>query len=158
MANPTTTVRISPPGIRLTNGYQTLIAFARDPNINFWEMEVTPNGLDGGDSIDTTTMHNTRWRTKAPQALIDSLDGGIKVAYDPAVETEILNLVNEPGSITYHYPDGSTVDVWGYLKDFVKDALVEGAMPTATITIIHTNTDPSNGSEAGPVVTSVAGT
>lgn len=158
MANPVTTARVAPTGKRLLDGYKCVVAFARDSNVNLWEMEVQPAGLDGGDKIDTTTMHNARWRTAAARSLITSTDGSFKCAYDPAVATEILNLLNEPGSITYHYPDGSTMDVWGYLKSFEPDALVEGSMPSATVSICHTNTDPSDHSEAGPVITSVAGT
>ncbi len=158
MANPTTTARVAPTGIRLTDGFKSVVAFARDSNINLWEIEVTPPGADGGDKIETTTMHNTRRRTFAPRALITTTDGAMRVAYDPNVYTEILNIINEPGSITYHLPDGSTVDVWGFLKEFTPDGLVEGSMPTANCVIVHTDTDPDDGSEAGPVVTSVAGT
>lgn len=158
MASPTTTARVAPTGIRLTDGFKCVVAFARDSNINLWEIEVTPPGLDGRDKIDTSTMHNVTWKTFAPRALIESTDSQIRCAYDPSVLTEILNLINEPGSITYHYPDGSTVDVWGYLRSFEPDGLVEGTMPTANVVVVVTNQDPSNGSLAGPVVTSVAGT
>lgn len=158
MANPSTTARVAPTGDRLTDGYKSVVAFSRDSNVNLWEIEVTPPGYDGGDKIPISTMHNVDYRTYAPRALLDVTDGSMRVAYDPILYSEIRNLLNQPGSITYHLPDGSTVDVWGYLKDFQPDGLTEGDMPTANCVIVHTNVDPSDNSEAGPVVTSVAGT
>lgn len=155
---PPTTARSNPAGIRLHDGYKCVIAFERDPDVSLWEMEVTPPGIDGGDAINTTTMHNTTYTTKAPQSLVDVTDGATKYAYDPSVYTQLLALINQPGGITYHFPDGSTYDVYGYLKDFKKDPLVRGQMPTGTGTIIHTNTNPSTGAEEAPVLTSVAGT
>ena len=70
MAAPTPTVRITPPGIFLRDGFSTLITFAVDPNIDLWEKVVKPPGLDGGEKVETTTMHNTVWRTFGPRELI----------------------------------------------------------------------------------------
>ncbi len=79
-------------------------------------------------------------------------------AYDPVVYTDILALINAPGGVTVHFPDGSTLDFYGYIKKFEPAALKEGEQPEATVTIVPTNYDPANHVEASPVLTSVTGT
>ena len=158
MAAPTTTVRQTPAGIRLENGFPIKIAFAADPDVSFWEVDVQPPGVDGGDPIDTTTQHNTEWRTMAARTLKTLTQSQVSAAYDPNVYNNILSLINVETSVTVRFPDGSILDFWGYLKSFEPQEANEGTMPTAGIQIVPTNTDPSNGSEAAPVLTSVAGT
>lgn len=158
MGTPSTTARTTPPGIVLEDGFSATIAFERDPDVNFWEKTVSPPGIDGGDAIATTTMHNTLWRTMAARSLQTLTEMTTKVAYDPVVYSEILALVNQPGSITVHFPDGSTLDFFGYLRLFEPDDLTEGEQPEATVTITPTNTDPSDSTEAAPVLTEVSGT
>lgn len=160
MAAPVTTVRTSPPAGRLLeDGYQTLIAFERDPDVSFWEKAVAAPGMEGGDAIDTTTQHNTTWRTMASRALITLTEFTVTAAYDPDVYNNIIdNLINQSGSITINFPDGSTLDFYGFLKTFEPQDLVEGTQPEAVITITPTNYDPVNDVEASPVLTSVAGT
>ncbi len=159
MAAPATTARVAPTGIRLTDGFKTTIAFARKSNINLWEKEPKPPGLDGGDAIETTTMLNSTWRTMAPRQLttLTKLTGTF--AYDPGVYADILSvLLNQPGAITVHYPDGSTLDFYGYLEKFEPQSHKEGDMPLAECTVTPTNFDPVNHVEAAPVVTATAGT
>ena len=159
MAAPATTERVAPAGIRLDDGYQTLIAFALDPDVSFWEKTVKPPGLDGGDAIDTTTMHNVTWRTFAARQLKTLTNAQTKVSYDPNVYNNILsNLINREGAITVHFPDGSTLDFFGFLRTFDPQPLTKGQMPRATVAFTPTNYDPANNVEAGPVLTSVAGT
>lgn len=158
MAAPPTTVRVTPGGIKLKDGYTTKIAFALDPDISLWEKDVQPGSPDGGPPIDQTTMWNTLYRTKAPQSLVDTTDGKSKCAYDPAALTQIMAIINREGGITVRYADGSTEDVWGYVQKFERDPLVIGQQPEATVTWVTTNFDPNAKVEQGPVVTSVAGT
>lgn len=158
MAAPAATARGTPAGIKLQNGFRCLITFSHNTTISLWEMEVTPPGADGGDPIDTSTMHNATYRTKAPRALIELTNGQMKCAYDPAVKTQIMQEVNRKQTITVIYPDGTTDAEYGYLKSFTPDALVEGTMPTATCEFVSTAYDPTNNAEAGPTITSVSGT
>lgn len=158
MAAPATTARQTPAGIKLDDGYSTKIAFERDPDVSFWEKTVQPPGIDGGDAIDTTTMHNAAWRTMAARALKTLTECSVVAAYDPNVYNNILNLINAEGSITIHFPDASKLDFYGYLKTFEPSENTEGEQPEATITIVPTNYDPANDTEASPVLTSVAGT
>ena len=158
MAAPVATLRQDPTGIKLDDGYRTLVTFATDPDICFWEKEVTPPGLDGGDAVETFTMHNDRWRTMAPRALITMTEFELTCAYDPAIYTAALALVNVKTTVTVQFPDGSTLAFYGYLRTFEPDALSEGEQPEATITVQPTNADPQTGAEEGPVLVSVAGT
>lgn len=155
---PTTTARTTPSGIKLTDGYQTLIAPAADPNIAFWERTVQPPGMDGGDMIDTTTMHNTTYRTMSPRSLITLTDMSVTAAYDPNIFNEILSILNVETSWTVHFPDGSTYDFFGALRTLEPSENTEGEMPELTITISPTNQDPQTKAEAAPVLTSVSGT
>lgn len=158
MAAPTLTARSDPGGIFLCDGYRTLIAFAADPDVSFWEKTVQPPGLDGGDAIDTTTMHNDDLRTKCARSLLDVTDGQATVAYDPAVLDQAYALINTETSVTWHFPDGSTYTAYAYLQKFEPQELQEGEQPEASITIVITNYDPVNHVEAAPVLVSAAGT
>lgn len=161
MAAPTVTARATPAGIKLDRGHSTKIAFARDSNVSFWEKEVTPPAVDGGDPIDTTTMFNTAYRTFASRALVTLPEFTVSAAYDPNVINDVItNLINQAGAITVHFPDGSTYSFFGYLKAFSPQGLSQdnADQPMAEVTIVVTNWDPANRVEAGPVLTQVAGT
>lgn len=158
MAAPSPTVRVSPSGIKLRDGFSSLVTFATDADISLWEMEVTPPGVDGGPAIPQTTMHNDDFETFAAQQLKTMTESGFKFAYDPAVYDELFALVNVPTTITKQYNDGSTLAFYGYLRQVQFDPLVKGTQPTGTATIQPTNYDHVNNVEAGPVMTSVSGT
>lgn len=135
---------------RLDDGYQTLISFAADPTVLFYEKAVTPPGVDGGGEVDTTTMLNATYRTKNPKALITMSPASMTVAYDPATYAEVLALVNVNNLITVTFPDGSTLAFWGWLNTFTPGEHVEGEQPTAEIEIIPSNQNAS-GVETAPV-------
>ena len=158
MAAPSPTARGTPAGIPLRDGYQALITFVTNDVIKFWEKNVKPPGVDGGDAIPTTTMHNTTYRTFDARSLSELTDVTTTVAYDPAVYDEILALVNVRTTVTVTFADGSTICFFGFLRLFDASDLEEGTQPEASITIKPTNWDPSNNVEAGPVVDEVAGT
>lgn len=160
MAAPTPGTRAAriPAGIRLDEGYQTLISFARLPTIGLWEKSVQPPGYDGGEAINITTMHSIVFRNKAPAALIDVTNHSLKVAYDPAVYASLLGLINYRDTVTVFFPDGSTLAYYGYMQKFEPDALEEGKQPEATVSIVVTNYDYVNHVYAAPAYTNVAGT
>jgi hypothetical protein len=159
MTAPSPTSRTTPTGIKLGDGYQTLVTFGRDANINLWEKSVTPPGYEGGDAIDDTTMHNTTYRTFGPRNLITLTETTFTCMYDPDAYTDILNnLLNQEDTITVSFPDGSTLAFFGYLKSFIPSELVEGETPEAEITIQPTNIDPGTSNEESAVLASVAGT
>jgi len=135
---------------RLDDGYQTLISFAADPTVLFYEKTVTPPGVDGGGEVDTTTMHNSTWRTRNPKALITLSNASATVSYNPACYPEIVALVNVNNLITVTFPDGDTLAFWGWLNTFTPGECKEGEQPEAEIDIIPSNQNAS-GVETAPV-------
>lgn len=159
MAAPATTVRQTPGGFRLTDGHPTKIAFERDPDAEFFEVSVTPPGMETEDGIDITTMWNEVFETFDVPALARGTEVSVTAGYDPVIMTQakILNL-KENGSITVTKRDGTTVSFFGYLKSAIPQEMTRNEMPLIELTIFVTNYDPVNKVEAGWVVTSVAGT
>lgn len=141
----------------MEDGYQTLVSFAADATVLFEEKTVTPPGVDGGGSTDTTTMLNTLYRTFAPKALITLTESSMTVAYDPeTITTEIIaNLINVNNLITLTFPDGDTLAFYGWLDKFIPGEHVEGEQPTAEITIVPSNRNASL-VETAPVHTPAA--
>ncbi len=135
---------------RIDDGFSTLITFAEDSNVQMWEKEVTPPGVSGGGPNDTSTMRNTAWRTLAPKSLKTLTPCSSVVAYDPAVYDEIITMLNDNQQITLTFPDDSTVTFWGWIDEFTPNANVEGAQPTANITIQPSNQNASQ-VETAPV-------
>ncbi len=158
MAAPTPAAVGSPGGIKLKDGYQTRITFNADTDVSLWEKSVKTPGVDGGDSIEQTTMRNSTWRTFAPRSLKTLTEATFKGAYDPDIYNQLLALINVETTVTVQFPDGSTLAFYGFLKTFEPDELVEGTQPEASVTIVPTNFDHVNKVEAGPVLTSVSGT
>lgn len=158
MAAPSPATRVDPVGIKLKDGYRTLITLSADTDVSFWEKSVKPPAYDGGDPIDQTTMHNDTVRTKAPRSLIDIGVVSGRAAFDPAVKTQILALLNVETTVTIRYSDGSTEACYGYLRLFDTQEMVEGTQPEANFEIVVTNWDPTNKVEAVPAIASVAGT
>lgn len=158
MAAPVPTARQTPAGIRLGDGFRTLVTFALNPTISFWEIGVTPPGMDGGDEVDTTTMHNLTYRTRNPRKLVTMTEFTMTASYDPNLYNTIFTLINRETTVTVTFPDGSTLAFYGYLRSFEPGELVEGEQPEADITVVPTNQDPTSGTEEAAVLTSVAGT
>lgn len=140
---------------RIDDGHSTRLSFAADATVKFYEKTVTPPGIDAGGPIDTTTMHNTAYRTKSPKALLDITNAALTVAYDPATYPEILALAGVNNLITVTFPDGDTVAFWGWLDKFTPGELVEGEQGTADIEIVVSNVNDSN-VETAPVYTAEA--
>lgn len=158
MAAPTPTTRVTPGGIKLKDGYRALVTFATDTDFSIWEKSVTPPGLDGGEPIEQTTMWNDQLRTFSPRALITMMPHSFVGAYDPALYTQALSLINVETTITVRFKDGSTLAFYGFLQKFEPQELTEGSQPLAAVTVVPTNYDHVNNVEAAPVLTSVAGT
>jgi hypothetical protein len=135
---------------RIDDGHSTKVSFADNPSISLWEKEVTPPGVSGGGENDTTTMHNTTWRTRSPKQLKTLSECSFTAAYDPAVYDDIVSMCNNNQLITVTFADGSTLQFWGWLDDFSPSAAVEGEQPTADVTIIPSNQNDA-GTEVAPV-------
>lgn len=157
MAAPAATVRQAPAGLMMEDGFPTKYTFERFPAVSFAEKSCQPPGIDGGDAIETKTMHNVTWETMAPRQLMKLTEGKITAAYDPAVLSTIVQMINVNDVISVTFPDGTTWAFWGFLQKFEPSDMSEGEHPEADITIVPTNRD-NDGAEQGPVIVEVAGT
>lgn len=138
---------------RLNDGFKTLITFDLAASVKFWEKTIKPPGLSAGGANDTTTMRNTRWRTRQPKQLVTATDITATCAYDPECYNSVVtSLIGKNGLITITMPDLSTVAVWGWVDSFEPAEHTEGAQPTATITIILSNEN-ATGVETAPLYT-----
>jgi hypothetical protein len=158
MAAPTANARSTPTAQKVDQGFKILISNSANLAVNFWEIEVTPQGVDGGDPINTSTQFNNKYHTKRPRALINAMGGKMKGQLCAGTRHEAEAMINIEGTITEHYPDGSTYAYYGYFKDVKFDAFKEGEKPTAEIEIIETDWDYVNSLEAGPTYTAASGT
>ena len=158
MAAPSATTRETPDGIPLRDGFSTKVTFESDPDISFWEREVTPPGIDGGEPVPQTTMHNLIWRTMRPRFLKTLTPMSLTAAYDPDLYDEALAIINVETTVTVTFTDLSTLAFFGYLQKFDPGNHVEGTQPDCGIVIIPTNWDHASSVEAGPTMTEIAGT
>lgn len=133
----------------LEDGFSTTYTFASGA-LEFEEISVNPPGIDQGGEIDTTTMHNVAWRTRAAKKLKTLSEGGGTAAYDPAVYTSILAQIGVNQEITITWPDNSTLKFWGFLNTFDPSEVSEGERPEADFSIIPTNRNAA-GVETAPV-------
>lgn len=139
----------APTGNRIDDGLSTVISFSGTPTVKLWQKQVTPPGIEGGGSNDTTTMHNTVWRTRSPKKLKTLSDASFTAAYDPTVYSQILAMININQQITVTFPSGKTLVFWGWLDKFAPARMTEGAQPEAECTIICSNQNAS-GVETAP--------
>lgn len=153
MAAPTATPRGAPDGFMLENGYQSLITIASDTTIELYEIEVGVPGWDGGEPVDTTTMHNIFYRTMRPRSLITLTSFTVLCGYDPVAHTALRDLVNIEDTFTVEWPSDQTLAFYGFIQLADFSPLIEGELPTVTLTIVPTNFDPVNCTEEAPVLT-----
>ncbi len=136
----------------INDGHPTYFSFAENPTLKFKEKSVTPPSLDGGGPNDTTTMRNTTYRTRQPKKLKTMGESTVTASYDPEVYNSLWSMLNVNQIITITFPDGSEVAFWGWLNALIPGEHVEGAQPTATVSIICSNQD-NDGNEVAPVYT-----
>jgi hypothetical protein len=134
----THTTRVTPTGTPFDEGYQSLIAFAADPNLSFWETVVGAPGIDGGDPVPTTTMHNTAVRTLAPRQLKSHTPFQVQGKFSGGTIDEVYALINVNGWITVHWPDETNYSFPGYLKSFQPGQAQEGNPLEGVIEIVPT--------------------
>lgn len=157
MAAPTPVAMGTPSGRKLKDGFSTRIAHSLAPTVAFWVKSLTPPSLDGGDPVEQKTMHSVLYEQVAPRTLVKTGPVVYKVAYDPIVWSTLPALINKKGSATIQFSNTATVTSWAYIQKFDPGEVVDGTQPDGTVTIVTTNTDPSDDSEAGPVYTAPTG-
>lgn len=136
--------------LRLDDGFATIITLANIPTIKLFEKEVTPPGYSAGGPIDTTTMRNTAYRTMAPRYLKSLTQVTATVAYATDALTDIWAQIGVIQLVTVTYPDGSSLQFYGWIEEFTPGNHTEGEQPTATLTIQPSMRD-LNGNEVAPV-------
>lgn len=147
----------SPFGVRLDDGFSTVITFANATTISFWEKEITPPGMDAGGPVDTTTMRNVLYRTMNAKHLITMTPMTFVAAYNSGVLDDVVNQLGKNQQITVTFPDGRPWTFWGFLDKFQPNALKEGEQPTAQVTIQPTNQNAS-GTETAPTMGTTSST
>src|SRR4051812_28824859 len=97
---PVPLARTPPTGFKMPDGFKTLVTFTSQPALQVWEKMVKPPGIDGGEAIDNTTMHNVTFRTRDARQLRTLDVMTFKFLYDPDVLPPLYTLVNHPDTIT----------------------------------------------------------
>lgn len=136
----------------LEDGFATIVSFAANPTVKFYEKTITPPGMDGMGPIDVTTMRNTLYRTAAPKKLKKLTAMTMSVSYDDQVfsATEVWAMMQVNQLITITFPDGHTFAFWGFLDKFQPQELgVQEDQPMATVTIEPTMRNGSGVETAG---------
>lgn len=155
MAAPVPVVAGFPATTKMPDGYKTIVTCSGNRNLSFWEIEVTPPGLDGGDPIEVTTMRNFLWRQMAARSLQTLTAMSITAAWNTALYAELTvpltPILNNNMTWTILFRDLSSVSFYGVLNKFDPQSLKEGDFPQVQLTVTPTNTDPGDGSEEGPV-------
>lgn len=135
----------------LDDGFPTTISIAAG-TLTVVEKSITPPGVQGGGEINTTSMRNTAWRTKAPKSLKEASPIKLTVKYGTGVYNQIYDQINVNQALTITFPDNHTLVVWGWVDSFVPNEHTEGEEPTAEMEIIISNVNAS-GVETPPVYT-----
>ncbi len=136
---------------RLDDGFSTIITLENLPTVKLYEKEVTPPGITAGGPIETTTMRTTTWRTNAPRQLKSLSPVSATVAFATEVVPQMIAQVGINQLITVTFPDGSTIQFYGWVEEFTPAAFTEGEQPTATLTVQPSLVDPDTGETSPPV-------
>lgn len=156
---PVATARGTPGGLKLRDGFKCLITFSANPTIKLWEKTVDIGGLNLGEKIDQTTMHNSRRRTYAPRQLHEVTDTTMICAFDPAVRSQIDAIIGIPMTITRYFSDGTTWADYGWLNMFEVQTVEEGSQPEAEVQICYSSEDhAASWVESAGVIVEIAGT
>lgn len=121
------------------DGQSTYVSFALQSAVHFLEKEVQPIGLDGGGSVEQTTMRNIRLRTFTPKRLYTVSEQTLKVAYDPNLLVQILGMYQANQQLITTHPDGSSWTWFGWIESFKPDSNKEGTQPEATVVLMASN-------------------
>lgn len=148
MSAPTASTRVPPSIPAMTNGFPIMLIFAEKPDVAFWNISITPPGVHGGDSIDTTTQENETWRTKAARILKELTNSKATANWHPEAYTDMKALCNKETSITILFPTSPQHGIvfWGYLKDGDPQEIEESSTdpPRIELEIVATMCDPND--------------
>lgn len=153
MGAPVATARVTPTSTnKLKQGHPTKFTLAVDPDIAFWEKEVTPPGVMSG-VYPIGDMFSQAWVQKIPNALKEMKPVTLVANYAPEVLPLIVAVIGVMTTGTVTFNSGATWAFFCTMTDFSPGANKKDEQPSCTLTIEPTMTDPTDGSEAGPVYT-----
>lgn len=132
---------LPPEDQRIDDGFSTIVSFELRNNVKFYEKSVTPPGFADRGPNDTTTMRNVEFTSTAPKKLKSLTGMTFVAAYAVAAYNDIAFMIQKNQKITVTFATGAKRQFWGYLAGFVPNETVEGAQPTATVTITPTMQD-----------------
>lgn len=139
---------------RLDDGHSTTLTFSMDPSVEFWEVRLTPPGLDAGGVNDLTNMRTVLWRQRSPKKLITLTAMSGTAFWDPVVFSSLVTMLGKNQQITFNFSDGSELLFWGWLDKFVPGEAREGSPVEASFTVEPSNHDNANPfAEVGPSYT-----
>jgi hypothetical protein len=151
--DPTGLARTNPSAsyTQMDDGHSTLLIIDGYEGICFWEKTVKPPGMDGGDPIDTTTMHNQTWRTAVSRSLITMTPCNLTAAYDPEMWDVIVSRINEELLMAIQFPNCDLLGFYGFMQSVEPQDHSEGAQPECNLVIGVTNCDPTDRTEQAPM-------
>lgn len=163
MSLPAVTVRTTPTGYKLPEGFKVTIAFSLNAAINLFETEAEPAGFEVPE-INITTQHNVRFVTKWPSALIMNDDITGSAGYDPDVMDNIVSLIGfvivggTASCVTIRMPDSTTHNYFAFLKSVKFQPLRVAQFPLVNYAVSVTNWDPVGKVEQGVYTVQAGGT
>jgi hypothetical protein len=135
----THTDRVDPVGTPFDEGYQSLLTFSLDPDLSFWETVVGAPGIDGGDPVPTTTMHNTMFHTVSPRKLKRMTPFQVQGKFSSGTPEQVNALINaRDGWVTVKWPDETQFSFPAYLKSWQPAQAQEGNPLEGTLEIVPT--------------------
>tara|TARA_R110000851_G_scaffold46656_6_gene113573 strand:+ start:2061 stop:2498 length:438 start_codon:yes stop_codon:yes gene_type:complete len=135
----------------VVDGHATTISLG---SADLQEVSISPPSISSGGEIDTTSMSNAAWRTKAPKQLHELGEVSFSALYDPAKIGTYLAGVGLNQSIVITFADATTLTFYGWVDSFSPSEISEGELPTVDVTIVVSNQNGSGtvpGAETAPV-------
>ena len=161
MAAPThtaITTKASIGGVHIPRGFSSVFVFNRLPTAVFYTQSIKP-GKTMGVKISQSTMLNLTVKTNLPGKLIEHDDVTVTATYDPTLKSQIIStLMQQNGSCTQYWPDGTYEDFYGFMYEADWAELKIDELPLVTFKIAYSNWDPANNIEVAPVLVNVTGT
>lgn len=154
MAAPSYTARQTPvtgtAGYHMKDGFKSLVTCALAPALNLWERTVQFGGIEMGDPIPYSTMHNGTYLTQRPRSLKQLTPLNMRCAYTGMTLANIEGLAGRETTWSQYFPSGAWCAFYGYLRSCIPQEHQEGNPPEVQVVIQPTNWDPSGLVEAGP--------
>lgn len=139
------------PDVRIDEGFKILLDIETITTPLYWEQEITPPEVDGGELIPVSNQRNTLYHTAVPRTLIKIGDMMVKISAAIAAYGQLRGITNKNKKYTLTYPDGGKQEFYAALRHIKPGSYTIGNQPTWDLTIGVTNIKNTDGTEQGPV-------